>query len=576
MPTGAPGTAPPPRSGPTRTWPPRSRRPAAAPASRSAYAAAATAAERAAQLSPGDRPRARRLMAAAEAAWLGGRPERTLDRARGGAGPLPRPAAAGEIEHLRGQALIRAGDVMEGYGVLVDAAGDVEDVNRAGAIVMLADATDACVYAGRPDAMLEPARRAYELLGDESGERERFFANIALGTAVIYAGEGDEGARRLREAVAILESSDVLSGEPRSLAAAAVAPLWLREKRAGPTLIDRAIDAARSQSALGVLPFALMLAARDAATSDRWAVGRSLYEEAIEFARETDQAMPLAGALAGLASVQARQGDADACEAGTDEALRLSERHGLGLFRIWALDALAELELGRGRIDQAVERLEDKRRTLEGFGLTDPDLSPVPELVEAAVRGGDLDGIASSLQPFAREAEAKGQPWALARLQRSRGLLAEPDAQEELFADALDLHAAARDRFEEARTRVCFGECLRRAGQRVKAREQLRAALDAFDDLGAAPWAERARTELIATGERARRRDPSTLDELTPQELQIGMLLAGGQTTREAAAKLFLSPKTVEYHLRNAYRKLDIHSREELACELRRIPQSPS
>jgi DNA-binding CsgD family transcriptional regulator len=107
----------------------------------------------------------------------------------------------------------------------------------------------------------------------------------------------------------------------------------------------------------------------------------------------------------------------------------------------------------------------------------------------------------------------------------------------------------------------------------VKAREQLRVALEAFDDLGAGPWAERARAELLATGERARRRDPSTLDELTPQELQIGMLLAEGHTTRQAATKLFLSPKTVEYHLRNAYRKLGIHSREELAAELARRPR---
>jgi len=89
-----------------------------------------------------------------------------------------------------------------------------------------------------------------------------------------------------------------------------------------------------------------------------------------------------------------------------------------------------------------------------------------------------------------------------------------------------------------------------------------------FDELRARPWGERARTELLATGERARRRDPTSLDELTPQELQIGMLLADGHTTREAAAKLFLSPKTVEYHLRNVYRKLGIHSREELAREL--------
>ena len=117
---------------------------------------------------------------------------------------------------------------------------------------------------------------------------------------------------------------------------------------------------------------------------------------------------------------------------------------------------------------------------------------------------------------------------------------------------------------ESARTRLAYGERLRRDGQRVRAREQLRAALEAFDALDARPWAERARAELAATGETLRRRDPSTLDELTPQELQIALLLAGGKTTREAATALFLSPKTIEFHLARVYPKLGVRSRAEL------------
>ncbi|MDX6538061.1 MAG: hypothetical protein QOD37_2402, partial [Gaiellales bacterium] len=124
---------------------------------------------------------------------------------------------------------------------------------------------------------------------------------------------------------------------------------------------------------------------------------------------------------------------------------------------------------------------------------------------------------------------------------------------------------------ERARTELAYGERLRRVRRRGDARSHLRDAHAAFRRLGAEPWAERARLELAATGETARKRDPSTLDQLTPRELQIALELAAGLTTREAAAKLYLSPKTIEYHLRSAYRKLGIASRGELTAALARV-----
>jgi DNA-binding CsgD family transcriptional regulator len=137
------------------------------------------------------------------------------------------------------------------------------------------------------------------------------------------------------------------------------------------------------------------------------------------------------------------------------------------------------------------------------------------------------------------------------------------------FECAIGLHEQTPDAFEAARTRLAYGERLRRSRSRVLAREQLRAAVDTFDDLDARPWADRARAELAATGETRRPRDASGINELTPQELQIALLLARGKTTRETAAALFLSPKTVEYHLRHVYQRLGIHSRDELAERMR-------
>lgn len=139
---------------------------------------------------------------------------------------------------------------------------------------------------------------------------------------------------------------------------------------------------------------------------------------------------------------------------------------------------------------------------------------------------------------------------------------------EQHFEEALGWHERTLDLFETARTRLVYGAWLRRGRRRVDARAQLRLAVSAFDQLGAPGWADLAAGELKATGETARRREPSTADDLTPQERQIAVLLADGQSIREARVRLFLSPKNVEYHLRKVYAKLGIHSRTELVEHL--------
>jgi DNA-binding CsgD family transcriptional regulator len=172
------------------------------------------------------------------------------------------------------------------------------------------------------------------------------------------------------------------------------------------------------------------------------------------------------------------------------------------------------------------------------------------------------------VEEFSRLAHDKDLPWSLARAARCRGLLSDETLYEHDFSDALRFHDLTPDSFERGRTHLCFGERLRRSRRRVQARGHLRAAFDTFERLGAGPWAERARVELLATGETARRRNASTLDQLTPQEFQIAQMLADGATTREAASRLFLSPKTVEYHLRSVYGKLGISSRTALAATI--------
>jgi DNA-binding NarL/FixJ family response regulator len=150
-------------------------------------------------------------------------------------------------------------------------------------------------------------------------------------------------------------------------------------------------------------------------------------------------------------------------------------------------------------------------------------------------------------------------------VERCRGLVATDDAFEPHLERSLELHPEGEDVFNRARTQLVYAERLRRAGRRAEARQQLRPALAAFETLGAAPWAERVRAELRATGEVARSRDPSTLDQLTPQELQVARLVAEGLSNKEVAAQLFLSPRTIDAHLRGVFAKLGLKSRTQLA-----------
>ena len=238
--------------------------------------------------------------------------------------------------------------------------------------------------------------------------------------------------------------------------------------------------------------------------------------------------------------------------------------------------ALGLLELSLGRAGEAAAHLELVGRAHAHSDVAEPSLLEwMPDLVEAYIRSDRFDDAAATLDAFARCADAAGRTWAQAVTLRYRGVLA-GDAGDEHFEAALRLHAATPRSFERARTELCFGETLRRSGRRAAARAHLREALDAFERAGALPWAERAGRELAATGESLRPREPSAVAQLTPQELQIGLAVIEGRTNREVAEALFLSPKTIEYHLRNVFRKLDVRSRTELGHVLRRASGDPA
>jgi DNA-binding CsgD family transcriptional regulator len=534
---------------------------------RSAYATAAAGFERAGRLAADGGRRGWLLWQAAETAWLAGLTNRAvalLDEARALAGEDPRIQV--EIDRLAGHIATLCGPVMRGHAILTEAAGRADPEL---AVTMLAEAASACFYAGKPAEMLSAAERARASLPASPSVRARFLAAMAIGMARILGGDAGAGADALHEAVAMAEDSAEVHDDSQLLPWLGVAPLFLRESSTGRSLLEVALQTARARAAVGVLPYALNLIARDQATTDHWTVAEATYQEAIALARESGQQTALAFALAGLAWLQARRGREQECRACAAEALRLCRTLGMGLHEIWATAALGELELGLGDAATAVAHFERQQQLLADLAITDPDLSPAAELVDGYLKLGRTADAQRAAAEFAATAEAKGQPWPLARALRCQGMLAADTGFADEFERAITLHEQTPDVFEAARTRLAYGERLRRSRNRVLAREQLRAAADTFERLDARPWAERARAELAATGETRQPRDASTIDVLTPQELQIALLLTGGKTTRETAAALFLSPKTVEYHLRHVYQRLGIHSRDELAQRLR-------
>lgn len=529
---------------------------------RGAHSVAATAFERAARFTADVDARASRLVAAGEAAWLAGLPEqadRLLDEALGLGPPLP---VRTRLHELRGDIAVKCGSPAQARDTVLAAAADVEASDPDAAVGLLVDAVNACFWLGDAPSALRAGRRIGELLPRTAAAGMRTLGSMAHGMARVLAGEG--GTDQIRAAVEQLACDEAGPQDRRQVILSVLGPLFLRESDTGRSLVRQTMRESRDHTALAVLPALLFHLARDHATTDRWADGETTYDEAVRLSRETGQTTALGINLAGLAWLHAHQGREPDCRRRVAEAIEICTEHQIHLGRLWARFALGDLELGRGEPAAAVEQYELLAADLRAIGLVDPDLSPAPDLVDAYCRLGRVDEATSTARAYAAQAAAKGQPWALARSARATATICPDSDMEREFEAALALHERTLDVFEHARTRLAYGSRLRRARRRIDARSQLRLAVTTFDALGAAGWADRAATELKATGETARRREPDTADDLTPQERQIALLLADGRSTREAAAAMFLSPKTIEYHLRNVYSKLGIHSRAEL------------
>ena len=532
---------------------------------RSGFAAAAAAYERAARLSERKPDRVRRLGAGADAAWLAGRTGRALALIEEALAHTADPQRRGALLQTRGTIQHFIGDTRAQW-TLEEAAALLVDVDRRNACLSLTIAVGSALTAGEIDRAVSLSERAYEI-ADPDEPDQHLFALLPRGASLLMAGRPEEGLPFLEDAAAAFRNGGLLADEPRHLPWAALAAFWLGDGALMAVQAGKAVEWAREHAALATLPFAARLLARAQLITGHWPAARASLTESLEAARISGQAMHEAETLSTLAWLAAAQGRTDECSRLIDQGRQIAERCGLR-WQNGLLGAEVMLELGLG-VDNGSPGVTRYRRSLAERPLRDtPANSTAPDLIEALIRMGETGPANELLAPFIDEADRLGQPFPRAVGLRCRALLADEATYEPLLQRSLDLHSLDQNVFAAARTRLVYGERLRRSGRRINAREQLHEALSVFERLEARPWAERARAELRATGERLRRCDPTTDEELTPQELQIAMLVADGRTNREVGAQLFLSPKTIEWHLGHVYGKLGIRSRTELGRAL--------
>jgi DNA-binding CsgD family transcriptional regulator len=528
---------------------------------RSGFAAASLAFERAAALTTDEHQQVRQLTAAAENAWLAGRFERAallLERAR----PLAtEPIERAEIDRWRGLAEMIGGRPADAWQVLVEAATGVAPTDGERALELLNFASVAAAYAGDREATIAVADVVRWLTVEET-PFVRMLAGLLTGIGEYAEGDFASAAPKLRAALELAQELDdhaATSEPPLTLLFAGRAALYLGDDESAYRTHREAAARARASGVLGALTqiFPILTAAE--IWAGRWPSASANASEAVRFGREAGQHHLVMQERVLLALLASLRGAEDECRRLAAEARELASALGLGIVAAIANWALTVLELGLGQADEALRRARDISDALVVVWSAF-------DRIEAAIRAGERDTACQWLASFEPWAESTGAAWARAVTLHCRALLAEDEREaERLFQAALEAHADAGRPFERARTEVAYGELLRRHRHRVEAREHLRAALDTFETLGAALWAERARVELRGSGETARKREPSTRGELTSQELQIARFVSEGLSNREVAAQLFLSPRTVEFHLRNVFRKLGITSRTQLA-----------
>lgn len=532
---------------------------------RGGLAAAAAFLERAAQLSPEPAVRARRSLDAAHVKHQAGSPDAALDLLTAAAhGPLDAwHSARLQLLHARVEfQLTRATDVA---GMLLKAAGALTPLDSALARETYLHAFDAALLIGASGRSCSVRDVAQAALAAPAPPGPATAVDLLLdGLVATYTRGYESGAPGLRLALGAFLAQQPSRGGPNGRPDHDVSWLWLATRTAvglydddlDAVLSDRHVRFAREAGALSALPAALVTRSVSLLFGGEFTQAAELAAESTTITRATG-ARPLRVAEMFLSAWRGRETGAVPVPASTVPGASGPPGDEEGTLAQYALAVLLNARGDYSVAQQAAARASASDE------LATSSLA-LPELVEAAARAGQEDRAVAAVEELSARARASGTRWALGLEARSRALTGTGPAAEEQYREAIDHLRGCRIATHLARTHLVYGEWLRREGRRHDAREQLRTAHRLLSDMGAEAFAERAAHELLATGEHPRARAAQPSDALTANEAHIARLVGTGATTREVASQLFLSPRTIEAHLRSIFRKLGITSRRQL------------
>ena len=531
---------------------------------RGALGAARSAYLRAGELTHDAELRARRMMAAATSAHLAGSPETALTLLTQALERTRDAQLTAEIEQVRNQIQLTRIAPRHVFAQLTEAAAAARGTAPATAANLLATAAAVAAIGGLVPQARTAADDGHTLALATKGADTTATAIQRIHT-LLLVGEIGAATALLDNRLEHLLTADPLVHGVELFGFGSMDLMWLDRHTCARRLLEHGMRRLRNAHALERLPTLTSVLAELELRQGHWNAAYATAAECVSRATELNQPLLVGYAAGTLAQIEAAQGHRVRCEQYATQALNLLEPAGSDLVTPYTYLALAQLELGLGEDARAADRLTALHRRVDAMGVRNPAVFPyAADLVEACIRINRPDRARAALTDLADRLDDAAPATARASLARCQATLAEDEDQaEEYFAAALDLHASCPDRYSTARTLLALGQRRRRARRRALARERLEAALLLFRQLGATPWIRRTETELRAVGGR---RTPDTKEhiELTAQEIQVARLVAQGATNQETADALFLSVKTIEYHLGNIYTKLGIRSRVEL------------